>query len=60
MDESKVPEALSYPTRRAQRKKALKKIRLEGNFHYNAGVLSTEKGDLILVGNPTLANSDKC
>ena len=51
-DEAEVAEAFAYPRGSKDRKKALEKLRLRGNFHHNLRVLECKKGQLIVMRRP--------
>jgi len=51
-DESEVAEAFAYPRGSKDRKKALEKLRLQGNFYHNLRVLESKSGQLIVMRRP--------
>ena len=51
-DEAEVAEAFAYPRGSKDRKKALEKLRLQGNFHHNLRVLECKNGQLIVMRRP--------
>lgn len=51
-DESEVAKAFAHPRSSKERKKALEKLRLQGNFHHNLRVLESKSGQLIVMRRP--------
>ena len=51
-DEAEVAEAFAYPRGSKDRKKALEKLQLQGNFHHNLRVLECKNGQLIVMRRP--------
>ena len=51
-DESEVAKAFAHPRSSKERKKALEKLRLLGNFHHNLRVLESKSGQLIVMRRP--------
>ena len=51
-DEAEVAEAFAYPRGSKDRKKALEKLRLRGNFPHNLRILECNKGQLIVMRRP--------
>jgi hypothetical protein len=51
-DEAEVAEAFAYPRGSKDRKSALEKLRLRGNFHHNLRVLECKSGQLIVMRRP--------
>ncbi|XP_068720834.1 uncharacterized protein [Montipora capricornis] len=51
-DESEVVNAFAHPRSSKERKKALEKLRLQGNFHHNLRVLESKSGQLIVMRRP--------
>ncbi|XP_044176576.1 uncharacterized protein LOC114951566 isoform X7 [Acropora millepora] len=51
-DKSEVVEAFAHPLGSKERKKAIEKLRLQGNFHHNLRVLESKSGQLIVFRRP--------
>ncbi|XP_068707933.1 uncharacterized protein [Montipora foliosa] len=51
-DESEVVNAFAHPRGSKERKKAIEKLRLQGNFHHNLRVLESKSGQLIVIRRP--------
>ncbi|XP_028418000.1 uncharacterized protein LOC114542728 [Dendronephthya gigantea] len=51
-DEADVVSALTYTKNSVNRKKALTKLRLQGDYHHNMNTLETGEGELIIVRRP--------
>ena len=57
-DEAEVVEAFAYPQRSKDRRKALEKLHLQGNFHNNLHELESNSGELIVMRRP--GEDDDC
>lgn len=51
-NETEVAKAFAFKTGSKERKKALEKLRLQGNYHHNLRVLESKRGQLIVMRRP--------
>lgn len=58
-NESEVASALAIKKGSKERAKALEKIRLKGNYHHNAKVVSSGKGELIVKKRPSEGDNNE-